>query len=565
MSKIAKEKHKGEMKNIDSKKLGVLVVMLLTVFTVSAYDFEVNGLCYNVLSENKKTVEVTYSLEHNANKNYVAGCLDIPQSVEYSGNIYTITQIGDKSFYNCTNLTSVNIPNTVTTIGRYSFYGCSGLTSIIIPNSVINLYEAAFRECIGLTSIILGESLTGIGNGAFCQCESLTSVKIPNSVYYIDRIAFSGCTRLSSVIIGDAVTSVGESAFGNCISLTSVTFGNSVSTIREYAFDGCIGLTSILIPSPVNTIEREAFRNCTGLTSVTIGNSVTHIGWWAFRGCTRLTSVTIPSSVSIIESPIFPACKNLLNINVSEDNKNYCSFDGILYSKDLKKLKECPDGKDGVVNINNTVTTIGQSAFGDCTELTSIIIPNSVINIEQNAFDHCNGLTTINIPNSVISIGDYVFYQCINLSSITIGNSVGTIGLGAFYGCYSLSKIYCTPEMPPAAYYNPFDYSILNNTYLYVPVGCMSEYQQIDPWKNFKNLEEMNFTSSIREAVIDGEMVIIVHDGTMRIEGVKRDETVEVFNMLGYVVVRGHGNISANLPRGIYLLRTSGKTIKFKV
>ena len=93
------------------------------------------------------------------------------------------------------------------------------------------------------------------------------------------------------------------------------------------------------------------------------------------------------------------------------------------------------------ITIPDSVTSIGESAFLGCTNLTSITIPDSVTVIDAQALCGCSGLTTIAIPNSVTSIGEHAFYECTGLTSITIPNSVTTIGYCAFYGCTSLTGI----------------------------------------------------------------------------------------------------------------------------
>ena len=134
--------------------------------------------------------------------------------------------------------------------------------------------------------------------------------------------------------------------------------------------------------------------------------SVTTIGENAFYYCERLTSVTIPNSVTSIIYNAFWYCTGLTSINVAEDNLNYASIDGVLYSKDKKTLITCPGGKTESVTIPNSVTTIESYAFRNCTGLTNITIPNSVTSIGKWAFSSCKGLTSVTIPNSVTSIGD---------------------------------------------------------------------------------------------------------------------------------------------------------------
>ena len=167
--------------------------------------------------------------------------------------------------------------------------------------------------------------------------------------------------------------------------------------------------------------------------------SVTSIGNDAFSSCSSLTSITIPNSVTSIGDGAFSPCSSLTSIEVDADNPNYTSIGGVLYNKDVTILICCPGGKTSIT-IPNSVTSIGEWAFHDCSSLTSITIPNSVTSIGDRAFSACS-LTSITIPNSVTSIGSFAFAGCSSLTSITIGNSVTSIGNNAFHSCSSLTSI----------------------------------------------------------------------------------------------------------------------------
>lgn len=104
----------------------------------------------------------------------------------------------------------------------------------------------------------------------------------------------------------------------------------------------------------------------------------------------------------------------------------------------LKKYR----GNSSVVVIPDSVTSIGEYAFYDCSRLTSIVIPNSVTSIGRYAFSSCTGLTSITISDSVTSIGDYSFWYCCGLTSVIIGNGVTSIGREAFEGCSKLVEVY---------------------------------------------------------------------------------------------------------------------------
>ena len=292
-----------------------------------------------------------------------------------------------------------------------------------------------------ITKVTIGNGVTSIGDCAFYRCTGLYSVTIQDSVTTIGNEAFSDCSGLTSVTIPDSVTTIGYGAFYRCSSLTSVTIGNGVTTIGNSAFSGCDGLTLVTIPDSVTTIGDDAFSGCDGLTSVAIGNGVTTIGDCAFSECDGLYSVTIPESVTTIGYYAFYRCYDLTSIVVDADNANYCSENGVLFSKDKTSLICFPAGKSGAYVIPDTVTTIGDYAFYECDGLTSITIPDSVTFIGDLAFCECSGLTSVTIGNSVTTIGDLDFAWCESLTSVTIGNGVTTIGDSAFAWCESLTSI----------------------------------------------------------------------------------------------------------------------------
>ena len=191
-------------------------------------------------------------------------------------------------------------------------------------------------------------------------------------------------SQVKSVVIKDGVTSIGDCAFGGCISLTSVS-----------------------IPDGVISIGFAAFESCSLLTGVTIPNSVTGIGDYAFGYCSSLISVTIPGSVTSIGEAAFAGGST--SVNVSRENKNYCSVDGGLYDKQKTTIFHPVKIQNGAFRVPDGVNRIGDSAFFDCTSLTSVIIPKSVTSIGSLAFLGCIRLTNVTIPDGVTSIGDAAF------------------------------------------------------------------------------------------------------------------------------------------------------------
>ena len=314
-----------------------------------------------------------------------------------------------------------NIPNSsvpyveVTYQNWRSNNNYSGLTTATIPETVI--YN-------GITYNVIS-----IGANAFYGCSSLTSVTIPNSVTSIDSYAFCYCRSLTSVTIPNSVTLIGSEVFLGCSSLSFPVYNAHCFAYMPTSYAG-----AYTIPESIKQIVGGAFYGCSSLTSVTIPNSVTSIGSNAFEGCSSLTSITIPNSVISVGIAVFSGCNTLTSIVVEEGNTTYDSRDNcnaIIETATNTLIAGCKN-----TIISNSVTSIGDYAFADCSSLTSITIPNSITSIGYSAFSSCRSLTSLTIPNSVTSIGDYAFYNCSSLTSIAIPNSVTSIGNYAFEGTH---------------------------------------------------------------------------------------------------------------------------------
>ncbi len=462
-------------------------------------------------------------------------------------------------------------------------------------------------------------------NNLYLNGELLTELIIPESITEIKNYTFMWCTCITgNLAIPESITSIGKYAFYGCNGFTgNLTIPNSVTAIEDYAFYGCNGFTGDLtIPNSVTAIGIEAFRNCSGLTgTLTIGNSVTKIYGGAFYNCKGFTQIkslnstppniiiSVKSSLEISDTsiPLFVPDESINLYKSAWGWKDFykiyplsgsieTTIGGITYEvipgggengEDVVKVIGGDPDDGGTLRIPDEieidgkkypVTEIGEGAFKDRTDIKRLIIPASVIKIGNEAFAGCTNLNEVvaedgskilncgtdafkNAPVKTLYLGRDTtgksFAGNNYLTDLTIGEKVTSIGVGDFGGCNSIKEITVLAENPPTLSDNGFEQGIYRNAILIVPVNSLDIYKNSDGWKNF-----FNITTGIYGVDSDGKGIVRVEGGEIVIES---DGKAEIFNISGVRVSVSSGGRVSGLPRGIYIVRIGGKTVKIKL
>ena len=235
------------------------------------------------------------------------------------------------------------------------------------------------------------------------------------------------------------VIKIEDFAFYSCENLYSIVLPDSIVKIGYCAFNFCQNLRSIVIPENVKTIGCDAFYMCENLSSITFPDSLTSIDWGAFSYCVSLKSIIIPKNVNAIGDGAFSSCVSLESLNVDSRNKVYDSRNGCNAIIETATNTLLFTSKNTF--IPNGIKIIGDEAFCNFENLTSVFIPETVTTIGSRAFGYCTNLATISIPDSVTIIDGSAFWFCSNLTSVSLSNNLETIGSRAFEECPNLESI----------------------------------------------------------------------------------------------------------------------------
>lgn len=451
-------------------RLAACMVAIVAAMTSWAYDFNANGIYYNIIASSL-SAEVTYA---SSSHNTYSGQVTIPAQVTNAGKTYKVTAVGDNAFRNCTSLTNVAIGSNVKRLGKRAFMGCTQLTQVDITAAVTEIDDYAFAQCSGLSTVrMLNDEPLEIGTGAFLKCNSLNNVKWISSdaldgkggLISLGTNAFAQCTSLASIVLPGPLQFLGTTIFNGCSALNSVTVMNEQPLQLKGDPFALSPSTTIKVPS----------SGVAGATAALYQNA---IGWniynivelpYSFIDANHYTYLkTSPSTVALSGSTVNPLNVVVRKSIVGYNNDSYdvtsiasqafkSSSIISLNTSTATKLKSIgSEAFAGCTNLANIsliegINYMGERAFAGCTSLTSVQVPSTLRVIPQGAFEYCSALTDLHLLLGLSTIRDNAFAHCSSLQTVALPRSLTLVEPLAFMSTSSLTSVTVDPQCPQYA------------------------------------------------------------------------------------------------------------------
>ena len=383
----------------------------------------------------------------------------------------SLKEIKDQAFYADPNLKQITIPSGVKSIGSYCFASDTGLTKVILENGVEELQSRVFEGCTALSQIEIPESIKSIKNAVFTSCKNLEVINIdPENQYYVyesgmllpkdkseilfisDKVLKQSSTfeipsgiksfsisiqyyqNITKLIIPQSLSYINIEGIPSSISNIEVDSNNANMIVENnclYSYDKkelllCFTKEkTVTLSENLEKVEGFSFKAASNIEEIILPESVKRIESQAFQENIKLKTLKIGKNVSYIH-PIFKYMNEHGEVIIDEENPYYTIENNILYNKEKTELIAAIERIQGKFIIPENIEKIGDRAFHNQTNMTSIELPTSLKEI-GNSFNFCSGLKEIDIPTNVEKIGSSCFGDATNLEKIKINKPANSI------------------------------------------------------------------------------------------------------------------------------------------
>ena len=493
--------------NSNYRILMMLVIVTLASLHLSAHDFEVDGIYYNVVSLESLTCEVSSASE---GESQYSGIINVPSEVTYNGRKLDVIGIGNSAFWGCEDLKEVVLPETISHIGSYAFRDCYNMERLNLPSTISSIGESAFQNCRKLTSAIIPTSLTKLSSGLFSCCYELKEIVIPENVNSIgsDAFSYSGIERC---IIEDSTEPIIlEGAFIQ--SIENIHSGSFSNAPIKYLY---LGRNFIKIKPNYNNYHFSPFLNLNSIEEVVIGGLVTELPANTFAKVYRTENT----------------------------NHGYSAYYEPLTNLTKMTFKESSEVLKFITGVwGNWYSHISETSISDVDNVRVFILERN-LNWEDNIgklggssiFSGKYMETTIEyaeLTKKCTTVNENMFSRCHHLKNIVLGENISRINNDSFEYTDSLFSIKIKATTPPSFNGNPgFSNNQYLNAKLYVPNESLGNYHTADVWKDFWNIEESDFSSSTTHIFVDEKKYPI---GIYDINGRQYAKPIKGLNIMKY-------------------------------
>ena len=503
-------------------KLVLFVLSVFTFLSVSAYDFEADGLYFTITSLKDLTVSVDGAFSFGDK-------LVIPQTVAYKGRTLTVTSVGNKAFSGA------------------SYVYASPLHSVSLPNTILSIGDYAFSDNINLTEVVLPEQLLEIGRYAFSYT-SIKDIRFPSSLTSIGESAFSR-TKLCSIALPDNMEDIPPYCFYDCDSLKSIQLPKRLRSIDYCAFEGCRALTNFTIPPSVVKISPSIIWGCSNISKLTIGKGLNGL----------------PFSHSLYNGYVYGASSLETHYERGEETSYFSN------KLDTVIIEDAPDefsikgyiSNYGCYDDNDYLTYPAFSNGLDYFYVGRPLIDISKWDDFEVAKVHTGTIKKLEIAGTCTE--NPRFYQWVD--TLILGKNIASFYVDRLNE-YDLDMIICKSTTPPVVCNGPFLNKVYAGATLYVPKGCKDAYSKDSEWGIFWDIQEFEddcnteMTNVTNVTDTPKDISITTQNGSIIVSNAPHNTLVQVYDLQGALVAKSQRSVISGLSKGAYLVNVGGKTFK---